>query len=270
MQRRAAIAYAATAMNEASPIEPLRPPTARAPSRCRRGRPDRRAARQSRHAGRDRLPVGAALSEGISVDPRVIEDQGAGLEARPQRHHPAAAAAAQRPRLRQDLEPRAERIAAQDHHARAGREARARRSTRSIRASWSIGRCATAIRRSPRGSKRWLKHGCERILVVPLYPQYAAATTATVVDEVFRALMKMRWQPALRVAPPYYDDPVYIEALASSIEAELARLAVQARGDPRLVPRHAEGLCRQGRSLSRHCVETVRLLRERLGSTSRS
>src|SRR5262249_55920373 len=56
--------------------------------------------------------------------------------------------------------------------------------------------------------------GCDRILVVPLYPQYAAATTATVCDEVFRFFMKLRRQPSLRVAPPYYGDPVYIEAVA--------------------------------------------------------
>src|SRR6266849_1857848 len=67
--------------------------------------------------------------------------------------------------------------------------------------------------------------GCERILVVPLYPQYAAATSATVCDEVFRALMKMRWQPALRVAPPYFDEPAYIEALATSLEGGLKTLA---------------------------------------------
>src|SRR5205807_5484310 len=69
--------------------------------------------------------------------------------------------------------------------------------------------------------------GCDRILVVPLYPQYAAATTATVCDEVFRFLMKLRRQPSLRVAPPYYSDPVYIEAIASTLETELRRLPVQ-------------------------------------------
>ena len=57
--------------------------------------------------------------------------------------------------------------------------------------------------------------GCDRILVVPLYPQYCAATTATVGDEVFRVLKGMRFQPALRIAAPYYDDPAYIAALAS-------------------------------------------------------
>ncbi len=65
--------------------------------------------------------------------------------------------------------------------------------------------------------------GCERILVIPLYPQYCAATTATVGDEVFRVLAGMRYQPALRIAPPYYNDPVYIEALASSTSARRSR-----------------------------------------------
>src|SRR5215831_15879796 len=69
--------------------------------------------------------------------------------------------------------------------------------------------------------------GCDRILVVPLYPQYAAATTATVCDEVFRFLTKLRNQPSLRVAPPYYNDPVYIDAIASTLETELKRLPVQ-------------------------------------------
>src|SRR5215203_311167 len=67
--------------------------------------------------------------------------------------------------------------------------------------------------------------GCERILIVPLYPQYAAATTATVCDKVFLSLMTMRAQPAIRVMPPYSDDPVYVEAVAASLKAELARLA---------------------------------------------
>src|SRR5438128_5617804 len=69
--------------------------------------------------------------------------------------------------------------------------------------------------------------GCDRILLVPLYPQYAAASTATACDEAFRALMRRRWQPAVRVAPPYYDDPVYIDALAGSVRDHLAALAVE-------------------------------------------
>ena len=59
---------------------------------------------------------------------------------------------------------------------------------------------------------------------MPLYPQYSAATSATACDQAFRALMEMRWQPAVRVSPPYHDDPVYIDALAASMRRELARL----------------------------------------------
>ena len=68
------------------------------------------------------------------------------------------------------------------------------------------------------------ERGCDRILLVPLYPQYAAATTATAADHAFRALMKMRWQPAVRVAPSYHDEPAYIAALAKSMQASLAKL----------------------------------------------
>ena len=58
----------------------------------------------------------------------------------------------------------------------------------------------------------------------PLYPQYSATTTATANDKLFRALMKMRGMPAMRTVPPYYDEPVYIDALARSIERHLAAL----------------------------------------------
>src|SRR4029077_8212325 len=66
--------------------------------------------------------------------------------------------------------------------------------------------------------------GCGRILIQPLYPQYAAATTATVCDEVFRFLLRQRRQPAVRIMPAYYDDPYYIEVLSSSLKAELKAL----------------------------------------------
>jgi ferrochelatase len=66
--------------------------------------------------------------------------------------------------------------------------------------------------------------GCDRLLVVPLYPQYSAATSATVCDEAFRVLSTMRAQPTLRVTPPYYDEPEYIDALAVGIEKHLATL----------------------------------------------
>jgi len=66
--------------------------------------------------------------------------------------------------------------------------------------------------------------GCERILLAPLYPQYSAATTATVVDKAADALRAMRWQPALRTLPPYHDDPAYIAALARDLSAQLDAL----------------------------------------------
>jgi protoporphyrin/coproporphyrin ferrochelatase len=107
--------------------------------------------------------------------------------------------------------------------------------------------------------------GCERILLVPLYPQYSAATTATVCDKTFDALKRMRWQPALRVAPPYHDDSVYIEAVASSLEAALAKLPFT----PEVVIASFHGVPKdyllKGDPYHCHCVKTARLLRERLG-----
>jgi ferrochelatase len=106
--------------------------------------------------------------------------------------------------------------------------------------------------------------GCERILVVPLYPQYCAATTATVCDEVFRVLAGLRFQPAIRVAPPYYDDPVYIEALGSSTSAELTRLDFE----PDVVLASFHGVPKayvdKGDPYYAQCLETMRLLREEL------
>ena len=66
--------------------------------------------------------------------------------------------------------------------------------------------------------------GCENIIILPLYPQYAAATTATVCDEVYRSLMKMRWQPSLQVIPHYESEPIYINALIKSIEKKISSI----------------------------------------------
>ncbi|MFN0264693.1 ferrochelatase [Tepidamorphus sp. 3E244] len=107
--------------------------------------------------------------------------------------------------------------------------------------------------------------GCERILVIPLYPQYAAATTATVNDKVFESLMEMRWQPAVRTAPAYHDDPTYIDALATSVTASLAKLDFK----PEVVLTSFHGIpqsyFRKGDPYHCHCQKTARLLRERLG-----
>jgi protoporphyrin/coproporphyrin ferrochelatase len=106
--------------------------------------------------------------------------------------------------------------------------------------------------------------GCDRILVIPLYPQYCAASTATVGDKVFAALASMRWQPALRMAAPYYDDPVYIDALASSIRAGLAKLDFE----PEVVLASYHGIPQayfdRGDPYYCHCAKTTRLLGEAL------
>jgi ferrochelatase len=109
------------------------------------------------------------------------------------------------------------------------------------------------------------EQGCDRILLVPLYPQYSAATTATVCDKAFEALMRMRWQPTLRVAPPYHDDPVYIDAIAASLKASLAKLSFV----PEVVLVSFHGVPKdyllKGDPYHCQCAKTTRLLRERLG-----
>jgi ferrochelatase len=107
--------------------------------------------------------------------------------------------------------------------------------------------------------------GCDRLLVVPLYPQYSAATSATVCDEVFRVLAGMRAQPTLRVTPPYYDDPDYIEALAASINAHLSTLPFQ----PELIVASFHGMPQKyidkGDPYQAQCVATTEALRRRMG-----
>jgi ferrochelatase len=107
--------------------------------------------------------------------------------------------------------------------------------------------------------------GCDRLLVVPLYPQYSAATSATVCDEVFRVLADMRAQPTLRVTPPYYDDPDYIEALAVSINAHLASLPFQ----PELIVASFHGMPQKyvdkGDPYEAQCIATTESLRRRMG-----
>jgi ferrochelatase len=107
--------------------------------------------------------------------------------------------------------------------------------------------------------------GCDRLLVFPLYPQYSASTTATVNDVVFRELLKLRWQPALRTVPPYHDDPAYIDALARSVETTLAGLDFE----PETVLTSYHGIpqsyFRKGDPYHCHCHKTTRLLCERLG-----
>src|SRR5215207_3676114 len=110
-----------------------------------------------------------------------------------------------------------------------------------------------------------VNQGADRILLVPLYPQYSAATTATALDKAFDALRAMRRQPALRTLPPYYDNPSYIEALATSIRGHLERLPWR----PERIMASFHGLPQEytdkGDPYKEHCVTTARLLSEALG-----
>lgn len=112
---------------------------------------------------------------------------------------------------------------------------------------------------------RMTKAGCDRIVMFPLYPQYSATTTATVNDKFFEALVEMRWMPAVRTVPAYHDEPVYIDALARSIEKHLATLDFE----PEVVIASYHGIPRsyfkRGDPYHCHCQKTTRLLRERLG-----
>src|ERR1700710_1068368 len=107
--------------------------------------------------------------------------------------------------------------------------------------------------------------GCDRLLVVPLYPQYSAATSAIVCDEVFRVAGSMRAQPTLRVTPPYYDDSDYIEALAVSIDAHLATLSFK----PEIIVASFHGMPQkyidQGDPYQSQCIATTDALRQRMG-----
>ncbi len=110
-----------------------------------------------------------------------------------------------------------------------------------------------------------IKRGCDRILVMPLYPQYAAATTATVGDEVCRFMLRQRRQPAIRILPAYYEDPYYIEVLTSSLRAELKALPFE----PDVIMASYHGMPKEyaakGDPYAAQCERTTQLLREQLG-----
>ena len=107
--------------------------------------------------------------------------------------------------------------------------------------------------------------GCERILLFPLYPQYAGATTATALDKAYEKLRAMRWQPAIRTVPPYYDHPAYIKAVSASLKAYMKKL--KWKPDRILIAFH--GLPREyltkGDPYHCHCQKSARLIRQELG-----
>ena len=106
------------------------------------------------------------------------------------------------------------------------------------------------------------EQGCEKLIVIPLYPQYAAATTATVCDEVYRTLMKMRWQPSLQIIPHYESEPLYIAALVNSIEKKMSKI----KWIPDLIVASYHGIPKKyfdkGDPYQCYCQKTSRLLKE--------
>ena len=104
--------------------------------------------------------------------------------------------------------------------------------------------------------------GCENIIILPLYPQYAAATTATVCDEVYRTLMKMRWQPSLQIIPHYESEPLYIQAIVNSINNKLSSI----NWKPDLILASYHGIPKKyfdkGDPYHCYCHKTSRLIKE--------
>ena len=113
--------------------------------------------------------------------------------------------------------------------------------------------------------KSLMDQGCDRIVSFPLYPQFSATTTATANDQLYRALMKIRHQPTVRSVPPYYDEPIYVDALERSLRGHLAPLDFE----PEIVIASYHGIPKpyfeKGDPYHCHCLKTTRLLRERLG-----
>ena len=108
------------------------------------------------------------------------------------------------------------------------------------------------------------KQGCEKLIIFPLYPQYASPTTATVCDEVFRVLMNMRWQPAIQVIPHYESEPLYIDALVKSINNKLEKIDWK----PDLIVASYHGIpmkyFEKGDPYHCYCQKTTRLISEKI------
>lgn len=112
---------------------------------------------------------------------------------------------------------------------------------------------------------RMVDAGCDRVLVFPLYPQYSATTTATVLDAVFDCLKKRRTVPAIRSVPPYCDDPVYIDALAKSVEKHLAQLSFVPEKIIASYHGVPQSYVQRGDPYPVECQRTTDALRNRLG-----
>ena len=111
--------------------------------------------------------------------------------------------------------------------------------------------------------KKLQENGCENLIVLPLYPQYAAPTTATVCDEVYRTLMNMRWQPSLKIIPHYESEPLYIDALVNSIKLKIGKIDWK----PDLILASYHGIPKKyfdkGDPYHCYCHKTTRLISEK-------
>ena len=111
--------------------------------------------------------------------------------------------------------------------------------------------------------KTMQKEGCEKLIIFPLYPQYASPTTATVCDEVFRTLMRMRWQPSIQIVPHYESEPLYIEAIVKSINKKLGEIDWK----PDLIVASYHGIPKKyfekGDPYHCYCQKTSRLISEK-------
>ena len=112
--------------------------------------------------------------------------------------------------------------------------------------------------------RKMVSQGCTKILFFPLYPQYAAPTTATANDQIFRSLMQLNWQPAIRTVPPYFDNPDFITSISKSIETAYKRskfkpqhLVMSYHGVP-------ERYLLNGDPYHCQCQKTTRLIKEKL------
>ena len=110
------------------------------------------------------------------------------------------------------------------------------------------------------------RQGCENLVILPLYPQYAAATTATVCDEVYRTLMGMRWQPSLKIIPHYESDPLYIDALVNSLNRKIKEI----NWKPDIILASYHGIPKKyfdkGDPYHCYCHKTTRLISEKFNS----
>ena len=112
--------------------------------------------------------------------------------------------------------------------------------------------------------KKMMKRGCEKILIFPMYPQYSATTTASVIDRVFEFLKKTRWQPTIRIVPPYFDDPLYINALKINMEEHIRKKKIKEKNIVCSFHGIPKKYFLKGDPYHCQCAKTVRLLNEKM------